>query len=155
MQLNQKLVSTNKNPAEFLIVDVNYMRQQIVIVDMLCKSPKRPRAVSFDWAQEKLASKEMKLEDHEHSDLLMANDSDLDPKWVKRRDEAFAAVSSLVENPIQLEHYFYGDSSGILARLIKESGRSKKYVQASINRFFRYGSVLNALLPHYEELGKK
>lgn len=155
MQLNQKLVSTNKNPAEYLIVDVNQERQQVAVVDMLCDPPKRPKAQSFAWVQEKLASKELKLEEHDHSDLLMADDSELKPSWIKRRDAAYLAISSLVEDPNQLDQYFYGDSSGILARLIKESGRSRKWVQASINRYFRYGSVPNALLPHYEELGKK
>ncbi|WP_404391378.1 Mu transposase C-terminal domain-containing protein [Pseudoalteromonas phenolica] len=155
MQLNQKLISTNKNPAEFLIVDVNPDREQVAVVDMLCDPPKRPKAQSFAWVQEKLASKELKLEEHDHSDLLMADDSELKPSWIRRRNEAYEMVSGLVDDPIQLDQYLYGDSSGILARLIKESGRSRKWVQASINRYFRYGSVPNALLPHYEELGKK
>ncbi|WP_462164388.1 Mu transposase C-terminal domain-containing protein [Pseudoalteromonas xiamenensis] len=155
MQLNQKLVSTNKNPAEFLIVDVSYEREQIAVVNMLDNPPKRPRAQSFAWAQGKLASRELKLKDHDHSDLLMVEDDEVSPDWTKRRDAAYLAISSLVEDPHQLDQYFYGDSSGILARLIKECGRSKKWVQASINRYFRYGSVPNALLPHYEELGKK
>ncbi|RYV01885.1 transposase [Shewanella sp. OPT22] len=154
MQLNQKLVSTNKNPAEFLIIDVNHQRQQITIVDMLCNPPKRPRAQSFSWAQEKLASKELKLEDHEHSDFVTIEDRELNPKWIDKRNKAYAVIIDLVESPQKLDRYFYGDAEGILKRLIKNCGRSKKYVQAAINRYFRHGSVPNALLPHYDVCGK-
>ena len=151
---NQKLVSTNKNPAEFLIVDVNRHLQQVVLTDMLCETPKRPRARSFAWVEKHIQSGEFKLVDHDHLDLLMSTDSKLKPEWCKKRDEAYSAISDLVNDPIQLEQYFYGDASGILARLVKQSGRDKKYVQSAINRYFRYGGVPNALLPKYFLCGK-
>lgn len=154
MQRNQKLVSTNQNPAAFLIVDVNDDLQQVAIVDLLTDSPKRPRARSYTWVQEKLNAKVLELVDHDHSDLLWADDSELKPKWCEKRDQAFSAIRDLVEDPIRLEHYLYGDPEGILQQLIADSGRSKKYVQSAINRYFRFGAVPNALLPQYFLCGK-
>ena len=151
---NQKLVSTNKNPAEFLIVDVNRHLEQVVLTDMLCDTPKRPRAKSFAWVEKHLQLGTLKLVDHDHLDLLMSDDSKLNSSWCKKRDDAYSVISDLVNDPAQLEQYFYGDASGILARLVKESGRHKKYVQSAINRYFRYGGGPNALLPKYFLCGK-
>ena len=155
MQPNQKLVSTNKNPAAFLIVDVNYARQQIAIVDLLTDRPKRPKAKSFAWVQEKLDAKILELVDHEHSDLLWTEDKDIkNKKWLEKRDQALEAISGLIDHPVTQEQYLYGDSDGILKRLMTESGRSRKYIQSMINRYYRYGTVPNALLPQYFLSGK-
>lgn len=154
MLVNQKLVSTNKNPEEWLIVDVDDYREELVVTDMLANPPKRPKVKPFSWALKKLNGKTVQLIDHEHPDELFTDDIALKPDWIKKRDSANETIAPLVEDEEQLDEYFYGDSAGILKRLIKESGRSKKFVQASINRYFRYGSMPNSLLPRYFVCGK-
>ena len=151
---NQVLLSTNKNPGKYLIVDVNYQHQKVVVVDMLDNPPKRPRARPFKWVNEKLEAETFKLVDHEHPDVLLTPDNKLNSTWTRRRDEAYEAISMLVADPLYLEQYFYGDAEGILKLLIDTSGRTKKYVQSAINRYFRYDSVPNALLPRYFVVGK-
>jgi putative transposase len=149
MLVNQKLVSTNKNEEEWLIVDVNDYREEVVVTDMLANPPKRPITKPFSWVFRKLNEKTAELIDHEHPDELFYLDSGLKAGWIIKRDAAHEAITSLVDDEIVLDSYFYGDSDGILNRLIKESGRSKKFVQASINRYFRYGCMVNSLLPRY------
>jgi putative transposase len=154
MLVNQKLVSTNKNQEEWLVVDVDDYREEVVVTDMLANPPRRPKAKPFSWVLKKLKEKTFQLIDHEHPDELFTQDSELKSGWIKIRNEAYETITSLVDDGLTLDEYFYGDSAGILKRLIKESGRSKKFVQASINRYFRYGSMSNSLLPRYFVCGK-
>ncbi len=154
MLVNQKLVSTNKNEEEWLIVDVNDYREEVVVTDMLANPPKRPVTKPFIWVLRKLNEKTAELIDHEHPDELFYLDSGLKAGWIEKRDSAYEAITSLVDDELVLDDYFYGDSDGILNRLVNESGRSKKFVQASINRYFRYGCMVNSLLPRYFVCGK-
>lgn len=154
MLVNQKLVSTNKNEEAWLIVGVNEYTNQVVVTDMLANPARRPKAKSFEWALTKLENNTFELLDHDFPDEIWLEDSDLKAKDIEKREDAYKTIKSLVEDPYLLDEYFYGDPSNILKRLIKESGRSKKFVQASINRYFRYGSTRNSLLPRYFVCGK-
>ncbi|MEF1308098.1 integrase, partial [Vibrio owensii] len=74
-------------------------------------------------------------------------------KWLDRRDEAYSVIAPLVEDDEKRYEYLFGDASGVLRELITTSGRSRKYVSKTLNRYWYFGSHKNALLPLWRNCG--
>jgi len=173
MQVNSKLVSTNKNIESWLIVDINYQDQLIAVSDLTCKSPKRPKKFTFEYLNQRLATGELKLEEHDFSAVILAEEESIPEYWRRLRDESYWAISPLIEDHHMLHRYLYSDSAGILkllcARAEKEyqpcvleqhkkginSKKGKKFIQSAINRYFINGGCINSLLPEFEVCGNQ
>ena len=154
MRVNEKIVSTTKNVSEELIVHINREDDLICVSDLLAEPLKRPYTLSLSEVLQRIKNKEAKLESLSIPSEVMDEDGDFETKHKEKRDAAYAAIESLVSNPMMLHRYFYGDAAGILANLVATSGRSKKFVQKMINRFFAGGAFKNTLLPTYYNCGK-
>lgn len=153
MQPNQKIVSNNKEPLEWLIVDVFEEEGVVALSDLLLKKPKRPFRKKINVIQEMIAAKKVVVEQHHFPAELYKKDSELPTDWIDIRDKAWAAISPLAENPEVKFNYLFGDKTGILESLILLSCRSKKFVTGSLNRYFALGGFKNSVLPHYFNSG--
>ncbi|MGO4891851.1 hypothetical protein [Flavobacterium sp. W21_SRS_FM6] len=154
MLVNDRIVSNNKNASAELIVHINRELQLITVTDLLAKPFRRPYVISLPEVEQKLKRKEIRIEEHKFPPQFIMLQGNLPAGWVEKRDAAYSCIVDLVENPHMLFEYFYGDSSGILRSLVKKSGKDKKFVQKSINKYFAGGGFKNALLPTYFNCGK-
>jgi len=153
MQPNQKIVSNNKDPLEWLIVDIYEEGGVVAISDLLLKNPKRPKLKNISDINDMIATKKVVIEQHHFPDELYKKDSELPASWIKKREGIWAAIEPLTDNNELKFNYLFGDKSGILETLISESGRSKKLVSGAVNRYFAFGGFKNSLLPHYFNSG--
>lgn len=153
MLVNEKIVSNNKNAREELIVHINHELQLVTVTDLLAKPFRRPYVISLPEVEQKLKKKELRIEEHKLPSQYIMLKKNLPKTWLEKRDAAYSCIKDLVENPDMIFKYFYGDKSGILRYLVRDSGKGKKYVQEAINKYFAGGGLKNALLPTYFNCG--
>lgn len=154
MLVNQKIVSNTQDKSELLIIDICPDSGRLAVSELLVTSPKRPFTVSIDEMEADIRHGRRYIAEHDFPAILYKNDEALDSSWIKKRDQGLAVIRPLLTDPDLLHRYLFGDASGILQRLIKYSGRSKKYVSSQLNRYFQYGGFDNSLLPHYFACGQ-
>jgi putative transposase len=154
LQVNQCIVSTNKNPLKLLVVAIDYSRKKIAVSDLLEKPFKRPKVISFEKLFTKCHEKVWKIDDYEFDDFLFKVDEDIPLGWLEKRDEKYDLIKSLVEKPLTLNRYLFGDTSGILKNIVNATGKTKKVVQEAINKYFANGCFINSLLPKYYVCGQ-
>ncbi|QUM75529.1 transposase [Moritella sp. 24] len=146
---NQKLISNNKNKLEWLIVEIAEDFDLVAFSDLLTVPPKRPftKTISevYDWLEEGSVI----ITHHHFPYAIQLHDEKIPPDWLEKRDSAVNALSPMIDDHELRFRYLFGDSAGILTSLIASSGRSRKFVTGSINRFFSHGGINNSLLPHY------
>jgi putative transposase len=154
LQINQVIVSNNKNPLKLLIVGIDYKNGGVAVSDLLTTPFKRPTVYKFSEIKQNCEDKIWRIEDHEFDDFLFSCDEDISDEWIRIRDDNYKSIQRLVEDPNRLHRYLFGNSAGILTDLVNTSGRSKKLVQAAINKYFANGRFFNSLLPTYYVCGK-
>ena len=146
---NQKIVSRNKNQIEWLIVEVAEDLDLVALTDLSLKRPKRPFTKRISELQESFDKGTMEVVDHSLPRALELRDELIPDKWLKKRDEANEAIAPVITDRTLRFEYLFGNSSGILLHLIRVTGRSKKYIATTLNRFFAFGGFPNSLLPQY------
>ena len=146
---NQKIVSRNKNQIEWLIVEVAEDLDLVALTDLSLKRPKRPFTKRISELQESFDKGTMEVVDHTLPPALEMRDELIPDKWLKKRDEANEAIAPIITDRTLRYEYLFGNSSGILLHLVRVTGRSKKYIATTLNRFFAFGGFPNSLLPHY------
>ncbi|WP_164549072.1 Mu transposase C-terminal domain-containing protein [Amphritea opalescens] len=151
---NQKIISCDKNAIEWLIVEVAPEVDLVALTDLSLKNPRRPFTKSLSELQASVDKGIMQVVDHSFPAALELRDADIEEKWLAMRNKALEAIHPIVnDQSIRLE-YLFGDSAGIFSKLMKESGRSRKFIATSLNRFFAFGGFHNSLLPQYFMCGK-
>lgn len=153
MRVNQKLITNTNGGSEFLIVSICYDMGLLAVSELLDGPPKRPTNLLIENVESNIESGEWTLAEHQFPKVLFSSDSELEPQWIKIRNERLAVISPLLSQPELLHRYLYGDASGILKTLIENSGRSRKYICAQLNSYFFFGAFPNSLLPHYFNCG--
>ncbi|MFN0722523.1 hypothetical protein BCU39_013505 [Vibrio cyclitrophicus] len=157
MRINQKLVDGKKG-LEYLIVDMCQNLDMIAVTQLNIERPKRPHTLSLSDTLSQIELGKWKVLKHSFSPYLYMSDEELlkdkkRSKWLQRRDKSFHIIAPLVDNDELRYNYLFIDSSSILDRLIKKSGRSRSYVAKILNRYWYYGSHINALLPLWRNCG--
>lgn len=154
MRINQEIRSTKSKANErYLIVAISLDGLEVALSDLTCKSPRKPISLAIDAVYENIKNKEWEIIEHYFPEHLFCPDSELDEKWKEKRDKAKRCIGTLVDNDELVEEYIFRSPDGILADLIKNSGKSKSYIHNMLGRWFRGGSMENALLPHYINCG--
>jgi len=153
MLVNQIITSCGHNNLLFGIVDICHESGLVAVTDMSAKSPRRPSVISIEDIAEKLKKKTWRLADSDFPPAMFLPDEALKQEWINKRDQALDAIRPIIDDAKLRFEYLFGDASGVLKMLIERSGRSKKYVSSRLNRYFRWGSFDNALLPHYRNCG--
>ena len=136
MRVNQKLITNTNGGSEFLIVSICYDMGLLAVSELLDGPPKRPTNLLIENVESNIESGEWTLAEHQFPKVLFSSDSELEPQWIKIRNERLAVISPLLSQPELLHRYLYGDASGILKTLIEHSGRSRKYICAQLNSYF-------------------
>jgi hypothetical protein len=157
MRINQKLVDDTES-MEYLIVDICYELDLIAVTQLNVVRPKRPHTLVMTDTINQLESGKWKVQEHSFSPFLYMSDEELlsdkkRSKWLERRDASFTIIAPLVDNDELRYNYLFLDSSSILHSLIEASGRSRSYVAKILNRYWYYGSHINALLPLWRNCG--
>ncbi|QSX34468.1 transposase [Shewanella avicenniae] len=171
MRINQRIVSTNDNSVNWLIVAIDDTSGMIAVSDLNAVRPRRPTVLAVSDVIRHINANRWALAEHEFPAALYVSDSKMkeihlakqlahhtsaakskskqlrDP--LQMRDEAWSALSPLLSDPAKLHTYLYGHSAGIVSELMSGSNRSKKYITSNLNAYFYYGSIKNALLPKY------
>jgi|TARA_R100000027_G_scaffold1715_1_gene1888 hypothetical protein len=154
MFINQKIKSLTKNRFEWLVVDIHWDSQLLALSDLIVDRPKRPFLMPIDEVTSLVKSKLAETVEHDFPNFLLKKDHELSENDIKKRNEALEALSPILESPETRHRYLFGDSFGIVADLIHQSGRSKKFVTSNLNKYFYYGGFKNALLPGYYKCGQ-
>jgi putative transposase len=152
VRVNQKVTSLTKNPGSWLIVEI-YADELVALSDLSKKRPTRPFVKPMGDLIQSMARKELEIVDHEFPAEMYLADTSLPAPALEKRDAALEALRPIIEDNDRRFRYLFTDPSGVLADLIQQSGRSKKYVATCLNRYFAFGSMPNALLPHYFNCG--
>lgn len=155
MRINQEIRTTkSKSNERYLIVAFSLDNSQIALTDLTRTAPRKPIALALSTALEKIRTKEWELLDHNFPDFLYLPDEQLDEKWKKMRDEAMHHLASLTNDVYAIDEYLFGSANGVLSELIERSGKSRCYIHNKLARWFRFGGMNNALLPHYDNCGR-
>ncbi|QOL25669.1 transposase [Thalassotalea sp. LPB0316] len=176
MHINQIIKTVNKKHEQIHYRIVGFYKDKVAVSDLSLKTPKRPFTISLDKLNDLLRRKIWAIFDPNIPEILFLDDQQyiikfkeieltrLKSKSKKRdtkllnqlemRDKAWETIKPLVTDEDKLVAYLFGEPNGILEDLIRKSGRSKKYVAATLNRFFKNGGFKNALLPEYYNCGK-
>lgn len=128
MRVNQKIVSDTKNSSELLIIDICWDTMRLAVTELLLASPKRPFTLSLDEVENDISQGRRHIADHDFPKIIYEADNNLNPNWIKKRDEGLAALEPLISDHELRHRYLYGDSSGILKLLIDRSGKSMSLV---------------------------
>ncbi|RZR09485.1 integrase [Vibrio vulnificus] len=158
MLINQKLIS-KADGIEYLIVDLCDGRELIAATQINDKQPLRPTLLKMQEVLKNIQNNLWELTDSKFTSTLFMSDEEIlkkdssRQKWLDRRDEAYKVIAPLVEDDEKRYDYLFGDASGVLRELIEKSGRSRKYVSQTLNRYWYFGSHKNALLPLWRNCG--
>ncbi|EOX4450187.1 integrase [Vibrio alginolyticus] len=157
MRINQKLVDDKKG-LEYLIVDICQDLDLIAVTQLNVERPKRPHTIMLSDTLSQIELGKWKVLEHSFSPYLYMSDEELLKdkkcrKWLQRRDSSFNIIAPLIDNDELRYNYLFIDSCSILHRLIETSGRSRSYVAKILNRYWYYGSHVNALLPLWRNCG--
>jgi putative transposase len=157
MRINQRLLSSVDN-VNYLIVDFCEPLDKIAVIDLSDSVPKRPFLLRLSNVTSSIKNEKWRLADNEFDNVLFDSDDNIQKsshrlKWLVKRDVAYSVIAPIVDNEENRFNYLFSNSEGLLADLIDKSGRSKSYVSKMLNRFWRFGSHKNALLPLWRKCG--
>ncbi|CAH6845149.1 Integrase [Vibrio chagasii] len=157
MRINQKLVDDTES-MEYLIVDMCHELDLIAVTQLNVERPKRPQTLVLTDTLSQIGLGKLKVLEHSFSPFLFMSDEELltdnkRSKWLQRRDNSYNIIAPLIDNDELRYNYLFVDSNSILHSLIEASGRSRSYVAKILNRYWYYGSHINALLPLWRNCG--
>ncbi len=139
---------------KYIIVLVKPILNTIYLINAEGK-PRKPIGIDIKDIENNILEKYLQVSPVTYCYYSMLDDSELDPKWVKKRDERLSIINSIIKDDYTLENFLNASNTN---PVVKKIAQEKKCSRDSIYKFtYTYlqgGRRKNALLPKYNNIGK-
>ena len=146
---DEKLISK-----KHIVILVNPILNTVYLINAEDK-PIKPISLKLDVIEDKILQKKLEVSEVVYSYYSMLQDSELDPKWVKKRDERLSIIDSIIKDKQSLESFLNASSTNPVVKTIADKNQcSRDSVYKFAYSYLQGGQRKNALLPHYNKIGK-